>query len=245
MSYGPARLDIYPTSVRCNAPLLLFVHGGGWCCGNKTQVNTNVIDWTNAQGYVFVGVDYRLNVTYPTFDQDLAVAVAWLRTNAASFGGDGSRIAIMGHSTGGSMVAELATTPSLFTGTGASTSNVDCVALLDASNLDIVGLMATASTGSAATIRRFYGDDPAGWANASAYANAANGSIVPRFLVVTRGSQSATHQRFAQRVRNQGAVTVTVNADSLGHGQVLNNIGRANDQVMTRPMQAFLKNCFG
>ena len=57
VSYGPAALDIFPTAKRCGAPVLIFVHGGGYCCGDKTQIGEQVIRWANEQGYTFTRDD--------------------------------------------------------------------------------------------------------------------------------------------------------------------------------------------
>ena len=245
VSYGPAALDIFPTAKRCGAPVLIFVHGGGYCCGDKTQIGEQVIRWSNEQGYTFVAVDYRLRVQYPTFDRDVAKAIVWVRTHASTFGADGDRIALMGHSTGGSMAAELATTPSLYP-TADGIKALDCVMLLDPSSLDLAGKMANQpSRGSAALIRRVYGTEVLGWKSASAWDNADDSDNVAKFLIAARGRQSAEQNRFADRLRENASTVQIVDASNLNHGQVMNNIGRTGDRTMTLPVKTFLNDCLG
>ncbi|MGH3281896.1 MAG: alpha/beta hydrolase, partial [Trebonia sp.] len=53
-------------------------------------------------GWVGVTITYRLapEFTWPSGAQDVAAAVAWVRDNIASYGGDPSRIVVAGHSAG-------------------------------------------------------------------------------------------------------------------------------------------------
>ncbi len=101
-SYGPNHLDWYPAKSGGNsAPVLIYVHGGAWALGNKGQVGSKAGHFTK-NGYHFVSVGYTLFPAANVERQALQVgtAVNWVRNNAARFGGDPSRIAVMGHSAG-------------------------------------------------------------------------------------------------------------------------------------------------
>ena len=115
LAYGPEprqRLDVYTPRTRHGSaavPVVMFVHGGGWDAGSKDLykfVGTSLA----ARGYVAVLPNYRLfpQVRFPTFVEDAALAVAWTRTHAAEFGGDGHRLFLMGHSAGAHIVMLLA-----------------------------------------------------------------------------------------------------------------------------------------
>ncbi len=90
------------------APVVVFIYGGGWKDGNKSDYRF-VAAALAARGYLTVVPDYRLfpQVRFPTFLQDNAAAVAWIRNNIARFGGDPERIFLMGHSAGAYNVAML------------------------------------------------------------------------------------------------------------------------------------------
>ncbi len=66
-----------------------------------------------AKGVLVVIADYRLypEVTFPEFLYDGADAVAWVRQNAASYGGNPNHIFLMGHSAGAYIALMLALDP--------------------------------------------------------------------------------------------------------------------------------------
>ena len=243
---GPSVLDVFPTPVRCPAPVVILVHGGGYCCGDKSQVNQSVIDWLNAQGYAVVNTDYRLGVMYPAFDDDVASAIAWVARNAGTFGGDGTRIALFGHSTGGEMVAETATTPAVLASAGLSIHSVRCVGLLDPSALDVETMLRNPpSPATLQTYQHAYGTNPAVWHSASAITNARNGTLGASFLIAERGNFAAVQLRYAAIVRSHGLAVTVIDANALNHGQVINDIGAPGDHVMTSPVLSFLRSCAG
>jgi carboxylesterase type B len=111
-------LDLYqpPSSDTVTSrPAIVWVHGGSFSSGDKTS--PELVDESNTfakEGYVNVSINYRLepggcssaSVT-PTCvhaiqeaTQDAQTAVSFLRTNAATYGIDPTRIAIGGSSAG-------------------------------------------------------------------------------------------------------------------------------------------------
>jgi dienelactone hydrolase len=114
----PLTLDLYrpPLSdTQTKRPALVWVHGGGFSGGDKT--NTVPVDVANTfakQGYVVVSINYRLlgpgctanpgmascTVAALEAQHDAQAAVRWLRANAATYGVDPTRIGIGGESAG-------------------------------------------------------------------------------------------------------------------------------------------------
>ncbi|MEM9878231.1 MAG: alpha/beta hydrolase [Pseudomonadota bacterium] len=91
------QLDIYaPRVAKDAAPILLFIHGGGWDSGDKGDYKFLAEAFTSA-GYHVVVPNYRLypDVIYPEIVADAAQALAW---TAAYF--SGQSIIVMGHSAG-------------------------------------------------------------------------------------------------------------------------------------------------
>lgn len=111
-AYGPHdrhRLDIYGTPT-APAPVVLFVHGGGFRMGDKAAdgwQNAAVGRWAAQQGWLGAVMNYRLAPAHawPAGGEDVLAALDWLRENAASFGGDPERIVLMGTSAGAVHVA--------------------------------------------------------------------------------------------------------------------------------------------
>lgn len=117
LRYGPDernRLDIFTRddgSVT-NAPVLVFVHGGGFVMGDKTSPGSpfydNIGGFAVDEGWVGVTITYRLAPTHkwPSGGEDVGRAIDWLRENIAQYGGDPERIFVMGQSAGAVHVAD-------------------------------------------------------------------------------------------------------------------------------------------
>jgi acetyl esterase/lipase len=101
-------LDIYAPRGKSGVPVVVFIYGGGWTDGNKSDYRF-VAAALAARGFLTVVPDYRLfpAVKFPVFLRDNAAAVAWTKGNIARYGGDPDRIFLMGHSAGAYNVAML------------------------------------------------------------------------------------------------------------------------------------------
>lgn len=112
LRYGPAErnvLDVYPAD-GTNAPVILFVHGGGFVGGDKRGdplFYGNVGRYFASHGYLTILANYRLapESRWPSGDEDVAAMLAWIERNALSHGGDASRILLIGQSAGAAHVA--------------------------------------------------------------------------------------------------------------------------------------------
>ncbi len=98
------------------APIVVGVHGGGWQRGDKRAFTGDKAALFNGKGWAFASVNYRLSgpdvtppVRYPTHDQDVANAVAFLVDHAGRYGIDPEQVGILGHSAGAGVVAAIAT----------------------------------------------------------------------------------------------------------------------------------------
>ncbi len=103
------RLDVFePSSARGTrpAPVLMFVHGGGFVRGDRrtagTPYNDNVALWAVRHGLVGVNITHRLapQFPWPAGAEDVASAVAWVHKSIGAHGGDPRRIFLMGTSAG-------------------------------------------------------------------------------------------------------------------------------------------------
>lgn len=102
------KLDLYlPESTR-PLPVLVWIHGGGWSGGDRS--NPPILDFTG-DGYAVVSVGYRLSgdAIFPAQIHDLKAAIRWLRANSATYNLDPDRIGVVGASAGGHLAALLGT----------------------------------------------------------------------------------------------------------------------------------------
>jgi acetyl esterase/lipase len=105
------RLDVYAsaTVLQAPAPVVVFFYGGAWDSGKKADYRF-VGRALAARGFVAVIPDYRVypEVVFPGFVDDAASAVAWTFHRVQAFGGDTSRVFLMGHSAGAHIAAMVA-----------------------------------------------------------------------------------------------------------------------------------------
>lgn len=86
-------------------PLLIDVHGGAWCKGERTQ--NELMDRAIATaGLVVVAIDFRLGPThpYPASLTDINYAIRWAKAHAAEFDAAADRVGGLGSSSGGHQI---------------------------------------------------------------------------------------------------------------------------------------------
>ncbi len=118
IAYGPLpiqRLDLHLPSSSA-APVLLYLHGGGWIAGEKSDVPDLVMRFVE-RGYAVASADYRLAPDHPFPEpiEDVKLAIRWVKAYAEDEGTvDGDRIVLVGASAGGHLAAFAAATPGDF-----------------------------------------------------------------------------------------------------------------------------------
>ena len=96
------QLDLYkPANLEEKPPLLVFIHGGGWRSGKRSDYLRYLVDYAE-KGYITATVSYRLvnDSIYPACVQDINDAVLWFFENDKKYGYDKNRIALVGGSAG-------------------------------------------------------------------------------------------------------------------------------------------------
>jgi alpha-L-fucosidase 2 len=95
-------------------PAAIIVHGGSFSHGNKRTYVTPLFDVLSDAGFAWFTINYRLAPYYefPAAVEDVENAVQWVKANAASYHVDAGRIALIGESAGGYLVAYAGAHPS-------------------------------------------------------------------------------------------------------------------------------------
>uniref|UniRef100_UPI0006EBD1C8 alpha/beta hydrolase n=1 Tax=Streptomyces silaceus TaxID=545123 RepID=UPI0006EBD1C8 len=107
------RLDLWEPSGRpaVRRPAVVWVHGGGWNKGHRSQ-SPEWNRWFNARGWSVFDIDYRLAPRATQLDQigDVKCAVGWVRRHARAYGVDPDRLLLAGSSAGGNLALAAAYT---------------------------------------------------------------------------------------------------------------------------------------
>lgn len=238
-AYGPhvrQRFDVYLPPAAQDAPILFMVHGGGWYTGDKARdavIENKARHWLN-KGYILVSSNYRLLPEADPLTQagDVALAVSAVQHQAHSWGGDATRMVLMGHSAGAHLVTLLNSEPRL--ASMVSQPWLGTVAL-DSAAFDVAAIMQGRHL---PLYDRAFGQDTRYWQNASPLHVLRNG--VPPLLAVcsTRRSDACPQaEAYAARAR-QLAVTVRVLREDRSHGEINADLGA--DAAYTAQVDDFL-----
>jgi acetyl esterase/lipase len=206
------RLDVYEPTQEASAPrpVVLFIHGGSWNSGGKDDFIYKAIGRRLAkQGFVGVVVSYRLSpqALVPQQADDCARALAWTVANIKDYGGDPSRIVLMGHSAGGGLAALLATgSDTLLAKHGLPRTAVHAVLLDDPAGLDMLDYLTKMQYPNDAQYLVPFSKDPAVWRQASALYHMQAGA--PPYSIYIGGetypSISSSGEKFRQRLKQLG-----------------------------------------
>jgi arylformamidase len=244
-------LDVYTPTRPCNAPVVMWVHGGGYHTGDKANQIADKVTLFRGRGEILVSVNYRLTIAgdpdsahYPDHYVDVSHAVKWVHDNIATYGGDPSRIALLGHSAGADIVSNVVTNPVYLDAFGLPLSVITCAGPFDTEGFDKV-----ASNGGDEEALQWLdalGNAPNYQVTTSAKTYVAAGKGIPPMISVVRGTATrrAIEQAFIDQLNAAGIPATKIDAQTLTHGEVNSQIGAPGDTVMTPPLTAFLDTCF-
>lgn len=221
-AYGPLprqSLDVYaPRGMSVARPVAVFLYGGGWEKGRKWDYGW-VAQALAARGYVVVLPDYRLypKAHFPDFLEDGAQVVRWVVDNAGAYGGDASRIVLLGHSAGAYNAVMLAADPSYLRAAGVDPGRVRGVVGL-AGPYDFLPLR-----GHMAEV--FGGADPR-----QTQPGTFVGPSTPPMLLLTGDADTVVNPRntwaLAEALRSQDAQVETRVYPGVGHNEIMAAISR-------------------
>lgn len=108
VSYGPHErnvLDLWKAKSAKPTPLVIFIHGGGFRAGDKSNLSLRLLEECLKSGISVAAINYRFtqHAPFPAPMQDGARAVQYLRMRAAEWNLDPKRFAATGGSAGACM----------------------------------------------------------------------------------------------------------------------------------------------
>lgn len=249
--YGPAlrhSVTLYLPEKAKRAPLLLFVHGGGWSAGSKKMGAGRQPAYFAKSGFAWATMDYRLVPGATVEDQaaDVARAIGWLTKRARRFRLDPDRVILIGHSSGAQLAALVATDPQWLKAQGVPFEVVKGVISLDGAGIDVPGIMAQGASGSG-FYRNAFGLDPERQTRLSPAAHV-GAPDAPRWLLVYDSFHNPPAGRysaaFAQALNATGASAQVVPIKNTTHMRMLNELGTPGNEA-TRAVDSFLSEVLG
>jgi len=228
-------LDIFVPKGARGAPLILFVHGGGWSGGAKGMGLGKQAEHFTAKGYAWAVFNYRLVPDAAVEDQaaDVARALAFLLGNARALGIATDRVVLVGHSSGAQLAGLVATDPQWLVKAKVPFSVIRGVVSLDGAGIDVPGIMAAGASRSA-FYKNAFGDDVARQTRLSPLANL-GAPDAPAWLLVYDSEHNMGAgffaERFAAFARKAGVKADVVAATGTDHMKLLGDIGRSSSSV--------------
>lgn len=106
----PLAARLYRPTAAAMAPVLLYLHGGGFVIGGVETHDSLCRQLARRSGAAVVSLEYRLapEHRFPTAVEDCWAAMRWLHAQGATLGLDGRRLAVGGDSAGGTLAATCA-----------------------------------------------------------------------------------------------------------------------------------------
>lgn len=238
-------LDVYAPAGARNAPVVFWIHGGGWQSGDKGMVALKPRAFADA-GMVFVSINHRLlpAVDMETITGDVARALGWVHKNIARYGGDPSAVFVMGHSSGGQLAALMCTDDRYAKAEGFALSMIKGCVPVDADTFDIPAMIEVAETRARVHHlpmptnghRQKFGNDEVKHRNFSAVSHVARNKGIPPFLILHVAGHpdtSAQARRLATVLGGAGISAKVVAASESTHSRINDDLGKPSDPVTT------------
>jgi arylformamidase len=243
LSYGNAplqNLDLWLPARAGKAPLVVFVHGGGWSIGDK-RTGTGAKDaHFTGNGYAYASINYRLvpSVTPAEQADDVSAAIARLRREP---GIDPDRIIVMGHSAGAHLAALVGTDESYLAKAGIPMSALRGIVLLDGAGYDVVAQMQSPGNPVQAMYDAAFTTDRKQQAALSPVTHV-GAPDVSRWLIVNDADRPDAERQsalFAAALNRAGARAERLPVANTSHSALNLNVGKTGDPETAR-IDAFL-----
>lgn len=224
-------LDVYRSQAGSGpAPVILMVHGGGWCVGDKAAggvVDNKRARWS-PKGFVLVSANYPMVAEGDDAlaqAHHIARALAFVQAHAADWGGDPGRVILMGHSAGAHLVSLVNASAAIRAAEGAKP--VLGTVSLDAGAVDVVKQMPQVYPFLKTRYREAFGSDEAGWIAASPLQQLGPGASPWLGVCSAQRKDDPCAQARAYADKSRGLGTAAdVLPQAKGHGAINKELGQ-------------------
>lgn len=244
-------LDIYRPETTQRLPLVIYIHGGGWSKGDKSQIDYKPALFTD-QGYALASINYRLSpdpadlddpnaVRFPVHYQDTACAIRWLVDHADTYMIDPNRFGLIGHSAGAHIVTLVATDATYLNDVNLPLDTIKATVSLDAGGLDIPFYMSQASSKLTSMYVNAFTADPNTWIVASPINHIAPEKGIGAMFLIHQNTdiRLQIHQDFIDSLDIYEIPYKQLITDGYSHGDINTQVGAPDDTQITEPILEF------
>lgn len=245
------RLDLWQAPGNRPAPLVMFVHGGGWQRGSKDNAASR---WAPThfpqQGYAYAAIDYRLvpTATVEQQGEDVAQALRALLDRASELGIDRRRVVLMGHSAGAHLVALVGTDARYLQSAGLGFADVDGVIANDGAAYDVPAEMRDGGRRARRIYEQAFGTDPVRQRALSPVHQAAAPNVAAFLLLHVQRPDGVSQAQALGRALTAAGTAVEFGSfpgtGLRGHAQINRELGNP-DYPATAVVDAWLAEVFG
>jgi acetyl esterase/lipase len=234
-------LDVYAPKDAKNAPVVFWIHGGGWQTGDKTSVQLKPQAFMD-KGFIFVATNYRLlpDVDMGTIIRDIAQSIGWVHEHIAEHGGDPRRMFVMGHSAGAQLAALVCTDERYLKAEGVPLTDIKGCVPVDGDTYDVPAIIEIAETRwrvhglpqAKFGHREKFGNDPEKHRDFSAVTHVASNKGIPPFLIVYVAGHpdtTAQAQRLANVLKQAGVPVKMFGGRETTHNKINADLGLPDD----------------
>lgn len=234
-------LDIYAPKDAKDAPVVFWIHGGGWQTGDKSSVQVKPQAFVE-RGFVFVSTNYRLlpEVEMDTIIRDVAKALAWTHDHIREYGGDPKKIFVMGHSAGAQLAALVSIDNRYLKNHGLTQQFIKGCVPVDGDTFDIPAIIEVAETRCRVHNlplptyghRAKFGNDPEKHRDFSAVTHVTKDRYIPPFLIIHVGEHpdtSAQARRLEESLKAAEVPVTRYAGRETTHNKINADLGVADD----------------
>ncbi len=228
-------LDLYVPAGSQKHGVIIYVHGGGWSGGDKSEVGQKSQAFT-AAGYVFASVNYQLLPAgaHPNNVKDLAKAISWIQKYIERYGGNSKRLFLLGHSAGAQLAALVATDERYLAAESQPLSIIKGVVGLDSGAYDIPLIMRHHTDHNNVYALAFGPKYSPVWDDASAVKHVAPAKNIPPFLLVHAHLNAFRKQQavsLAGVLKSAGVRADLLDVPNRTHSTLSDLLGSAGDRT--------------
>lgn len=239
-------LDVYMPKKGSKSPVIIWVHGGLWAFGDKSDVGIKPAFFTE-KGYIFVSINHRLSpdIKHPGHMQDVAHALVWVYNNIVHYSGDPEKIFLMGYASGAQMSVMITVNKKYLDEAQGSLDMIKGVISVDGLGFDVAKIIPDNNNKVKDWCLDTFGLTEKEWQEASPVTHIKPGITVPPMFVAYSGVQTPTESDALNLARKFKESGVSIQVKSYAKKNSLSihrEFGKEGDPV-GQDVLVFLQDC--